>query len=71
MGGGGGGGGVETLYELRPYKEILLSDKQSILQRNIITGEKEVIISEKKQVAEKLNNFFIEAVESMRHILAH
>ena len=40
-------------------------DKQNILQRNIIIVEKEVIITDKKQVAEKLNNFFIEAVESL------
>ena len=43
----------------------LFSDKQNILQRNIIIVEKEVIITDKKQVAEKLNNFFIEAVESL------
>ena len=35
------------------------------MQRNIIIVEKEVIITDKKQVAEKLNNFFIEAVESL------
>ena len=43
----------------------LFSDKQNVLQRNIIIVEKEVIISDKKQVAEKLNNFFIEAVDSL------
>ena len=43
----------------------LFSDKQNILQRNIIIVEKEVIITDKRQVAEKLNNFFIEAVESL------
>ena len=43
----------------------LFSDKQNILQRNIIIFEKEVIISGKKQLAEKLNNVFIEAVESL------
>ena len=43
----------------------LFSDKQNLLQSNIIIVEKEIIISDKKQVAEKLNNFFIEAVESL------
>ena len=43
----------------------LFSDKQNVLQRNIIIIEKEVIISDKKKVAEKLNNFFIEAVDSL------
>ena len=40
------------------------SDKQNLLQSNIIIVEKEIIISDKKQVAVKLNNFFIEAVDS-------
>ena len=43
----------------------LFSDKMNVLQRNIIIVEKEVIISDKKQVAEKLNNYFIEAVDSL------
>ena len=43
----------------------LFSEKQNVLQRNITIVEREVIISDKKQVAEKLNNFFIEAVESL------
>ena len=45
--------------------KLLFSDKQNILQRNIIIVKKEVIITDKKQEAEKLNNFFIEAVESL------
>ena len=40
----------------------LFSDKQKALPRDIILIENDVIISEKKDVAEKLNNFFIEAV---------
>ena len=43
----------------------LFSDKQNLLQSNIIIVENEIIILDKKQVAEKLNNFFIEAVESL------
>ena len=43
----------------------LFSAKQNVLQRNITIVEREVIIQDKKQVAEKLNNFFIEAVESL------
>ena len=43
----------------------IFSEKQNVLQRNITIVEREVIISDKKQVAEKLNNFFIEAVESL------
>ena len=43
----------------------LFSDKQNLLQSNIIIVEKEIIISDKKHVAEKLNNFFIEAVETL------
>ena len=43
----------------------LFSDKQNLLQSNIIIVEKEIIISDKKQVAVKLNNFFIEAAETL------
>ena len=43
----------------------LFSDKQKALPRDIILVENDVIISEKKDVAEKLNNFFIEAVDNL------
>ena len=41
----------------------LFSNKQNVLQKNIIV-EKDTIIS-KNNVAEKLNNFFIESVENI------
>ena len=43
----------------------LFSNKQNALQNNIIIVEKDTITSEDSEVAEKLNNFFIEAVESL------
>ena len=43
----------------------LFSNKQNSLQNNIIIVEKDIITSEDSEVAEKLNNFFIEAAESL------
>ena len=43
----------------------LFSDKKNILQRNIMILDKGEIITGDAEVAEKLNNFFIEAVESL------
>ena len=43
----------------------LFSDKQKAIPRDIILIENDVTISEKKDVAEKLNNFFIEAVDNL------
>ena len=43
----------------------LFSNKQNSLQNNIIIVEKDTITSEDSEIAEKLNNFFIEAVESL------
>jgi hypothetical protein len=43
----------------------LFSDKQKALPRDIILVENEETISDKKEVAEKLNNFFIEAVDNL------
>ena len=43
----------------------LFSDKQKILDRNIVIAENDTIYSDNKEVAEKLNNFFIEAVENL------
>ena len=43
----------------------LFSDKQKSFQRDIILVENEKITSNKQEVAEKLNNFFIEAVENL------
>ena len=43
----------------------LLSNKHDVSQKNIIIVEKETIISNNTEVAEKLNNFFIEAVENL------
>ena len=42
----------------------LFSNKH-VLQKNIIIIEKDIITSINSEVAEKLNNFFIEAVESL------
>ena len=41
------------------------SNKQIGLQRNITIVEKGNVISNKKEVAEKLNNFFVESVENL------
>ena len=43
----------------------LFSDKKNILQRNIMILDKGEIITDDAEVAEKLINFFIEAVESL------
>ena len=43
----------------------LFSDRKHILQRNIMILDKGEIITDDAEVAEKLNNFFIEAVESL------
>ena len=43
----------------------LFSDKLKSLQKEIIIVENEIIISDNKAVAEKLNNFFIKAVENL------
>ena len=43
----------------------LFSDKQKALDRNIVIVENKKIFSDNKEVAEKLNNFFIEAVENL------
>ena len=43
----------------------LFSDKQNIKNKNIIIVENDTIIANKKDVAEKLNNYFIEAVENL------
>ena len=43
----------------------LFSNKQIGLQRNITIVEKDTVISNKKEVAEKLNNFFVESVDNL------
>ena len=43
----------------------LFSNKQNFLQKNIIIEEKGIITSNNFEVAEKLNNFFIETVENL------
>ena len=43
----------------------LFSDKENTKNRNIIIVENDTVISEKKDVAEKLNNYFIEAVGNL------
>ena len=43
----------------------LFSDKENIKNRNIIIVENDTIISNTKDVAEKLNNYFVEAVENL------
>ena len=43
----------------------LFSDKQVILQQNIVIVEGDKIISGNMEVAEKLNNFFVKAVENL------
>ena len=44
----------------------LFSGKQKSLLRDIIFVVNDKLISDKLEVAEKLNNFFIEAVETLR-----
>ena len=43
----------------------LFSDKQKGTQRNITIVENNVVITDNGEVAEKLNNFFIEAVDNL------
>ena len=43
----------------------LFSNKQNVSQKNIVIVEKDKIISKNEEVAEKLNNFFIKAVEDL------
>ena len=43
----------------------LFSNKKNILQQNIMILDKGEIITDEAEVTEKLNNFFIEAVESL------
>ena len=43
----------------------LFSNKQNILQKNIIIVEQDKITSTSNEVAEKLNNFFIKTVENL------
>ena len=43
----------------------LFSDKQKSLQKELILIDNEEIITDEKEVAEKLNNFFIETVENL------
>ena len=43
----------------------LFSEKHDNFNKNIIIVEDEVITTDKKEVAEKLNNYFIEAVEKL------
>ena len=43
----------------------LFSDKKSSLQSNIVIIEDDIVYTEKLEVAEKLNNFFVEAVDNL------
>ena len=43
----------------------LFSDKQCVKNRNIIIVENNTVISNKKDIAEKMNNYFVEAVENL------
>ena len=43
----------------------LFSDKQKGTQRNITIEENNVVITDHGEVAEELNNFFIEAVDNL------
>ena len=47
------------------YIRPLFSDKQKVLQRNIILIEDETVISENSAVAEILNNYFIDVIENL------
>ena len=44
----------------------LFSDKQKSLSRDITLIDKDILISNKLEVAGKLNNFFIESVENLK-----
>ena len=43
----------------------LFSDKQKVLDRNIVIVENGIVYTDNKEVAEKLNNYFIEAVTNL------
>ena len=45
----------------------LFSDKQKLLERNIVIMEDKNIFSDNAEVAEKLNNFFIDAFQSLEN----
>ena len=45
--------------------KLLFSNKQKTLDRNIVIAENDTIYSDNKEIAEKLNNYFIEAVENL------
>ena len=59
---------LEIFQDNRKFWQMikpLFSNKQAVLQKNIIIVENDKIISNSEEVAEKLNNFFIEAVENL------
>ena len=43
----------------------LFSNKQNVSQKNIMIVENDKITSNNEEVAEKLNNFFVNAVENL------
>ena len=47
---------------VRPF----FSDKQKIIQKEFILIEKDEVITNEKEVAEKMNNFFIETIEDLQ-----
>ena len=59
---------LEIFQDNRKFWQMikpLFSNKQAVLQKNIIIVENDKIISNSEEVAEKLNIFFIEAVENL------
>ena len=51
----------DTIKSVKP----LFSDKQKLLERNIVIMEDKSIFSDNAEVSEKLNNFFIEAAQNL------
>ena len=43
----------------------LFSDKQKDLQQEIILIEKKIVVTDEREVAEKMNNSFIDVIENL------
>ena len=54
-----------SLMTTRNIYKAFFSDKQKSLQKELILIDNNEIITDEKEVTEKLNNFFIETVENL------
>ena len=43
----------------------LFSDKQKYLQQEIILIEKDLVVTNEQEVAEKMNSYFVDAIENL------